>query len=293
MATGHTSVRAHGVHAHLSWALRWVRALVYVCADSIDGGISLGAGHTAVGAFRVHTPLSRAGLSLLALVYVDALSVDESVTMTTGDTSVGAGRVHAHLSGTLRGLGALVHVCAAVVLELVTMATDAAVTSWCVLTAAVGTGCLATLVNVCTLAVQQSKSRATGHAAERSHRVDTLLTRTQQRILTLVHVCAGVPSELVTAVTNALEASCRVLTASVGATGAERTVVCVADCRGPSGGGGRTLRCCCCCDGAFGRRGNRAPGAGQSDFSNRWLKSRRRVTASLVWSRSWFGLSRY
>lgn len=175
------------------------------------------------------------------------------------------------------------------------MATDAAVTSWCVFTAAVGTGRLATLVNVCTLTVQQSKSRATGHAAEGSHRVDTLLTRTQQRILTLVHVCAGVPSELVTAVTDALEASCRVLTASVGATGAERTVVCVADRGGPCGGGGRTLRCCCCCccDGAFGRRGNRAPGAGQSDFSKRWLGSRRRATASLVWSRSWFGLSRY
>lgn len=107
------------------------------------------------------------------------------------------------------------------------MATDAAVTSWRVLAAAVSAGRLTTLIDVCTLAVQQAEARAAGHAAVRPHRVHTLLTRTQQRVLALVHICAGVSSELVSAVTDAPEAAGGVLTAAVGATGAVCTLVCV------------------------------------------------------------------
>lgn len=107
------------------------------------------------------------------------------------------------------------------------MATDAAITSRRVLTSTVGAGCLTTLVDVCTQTVQQAKARATGHTAIRALRVHTLLTRAQQGVLTLVHICAGVSSEFVSMVTDTPEAARRVLTAGVGTTGAECALICV------------------------------------------------------------------
>lgn len=105
-------------------------------------------------------------------------------------------------------------------MESVTMVTDAAVTAGCVLTATVGAGRLATLIDVCTEAVQQAEAGAAGHAPVRSLGVDTLLSWTRQRVLTLVHVCAGESSELVSVVTDTPEAAGGVVTASVGAAGA-------------------------------------------------------------------------
>lgn len=230
------------------------------------------------------------------------------------------------------------------------MVTDAAVTSRHVLTATVGAGRLATLIDVCTQAVEKAEARAAGHTAVRPHRVHTLLTRTQQRVLTLVDVCAGVSSELVSAVTDTPEAAWGVLTATVGATGAVCALVDVVaggvervglvsavtqtavpphwlihtqappthtwpglarprstmDSRGPRGGGGRAFRCrrgdrtlgrhgnrafSCGGGGAFGRRVDRTPGAGQRVSSSRLLGSRRRASASLFWSWPWFKLS--
>lgn len=165
------------------------------------------------------------------------------------------------------------------------MVTDAAVTSRCVLTASVGAGRLTTLVNVCTEAVQQAEARAAGHTAVRSLGVHTLLSWTRQWVLALVDVCAGESSELVSTVTDTPEAAGGVLTASVGATGAACALICVMDSRG------WTL---CCCRGnrtfsggggwAFGRRGDRAAGAGQSVTSCRLRPS------SLFWGGSWSGV---
>lgn len=97
------------------------------------------------------------------------------------------------------------------------MVTDATVASRGVITASVGAGNLATLIDVCTAAVDQCVSRLTGDAAVRARTVSTLLTRTLQRILTLVHVCAGGAAEPVTKATDTPVAAGRVVTAGVAA----------------------------------------------------------------------------
>lgn len=107
------------------------------------------------------------------------------------------------------------------------MTTDAAIASRCVLTSSIGAGSLTTLVDVCTQAVQQAKSRATGNTAKRAFRVHTLLTRAQQGVLALIHVCAGVSSEFVSMVTDTPEAARGVVTAGVGTTGTESALICV------------------------------------------------------------------
>lgn len=107
------------------------------------------------------------------------------------------------------------------------MTTDATIASRRVLTSAIGAGFLTTLIDVCTQAVQQAKAGAAGHTAIRARRVHTLLTRAQQGVLALVHVCAGVSSEFVSMVTDTAEAARGVLTAGLGTTGAEGTLICV------------------------------------------------------------------
>lgn len=95
------------------------------------------------------------------------------------------------------------------------MVTDTAVAPWCVFTATVGARSLATLIDVCTEPVEQFISRLTGHAAVRALAVDALLTWTTQRILTLVHICAGVAGEPVTMATDTPVATWSVFTATV------------------------------------------------------------------------------
>lgn len=107
------------------------------------------------------------------------------------------------------------------------MATDTAIASWCILTSTVGTGCLTTLIDICTQAVQQAKPRAAGDTAIRAFRVHTLLTGAQQGVLTLVYICAGVSFEFVSMVTDTPEAARGVLTAGIGITGAECALICV------------------------------------------------------------------
>lgn len=112
-------------------------------------------------------------------------------------------------------------------MESVSMTTDAAIASRRVLTSAIDAGFLTALVDVCTEAVQQTKAWATGHTAIRACRVHTFLTRAQQGVLALVHVCADVSSAFVTMVTDTAVAARGVLTAGVGTTGGECTLVCV------------------------------------------------------------------
>lgn len=97
------------------------------------------------------------------------------------------------------------------------MTTDTAVASWCVFTATIGAGSLATFVDVCAEPVDQSVSGLTGHAAVRALTVDALLTWTLQSILTLVHICADAADEPVAKATDTLVAARRVVTATVGA----------------------------------------------------------------------------